>query len=105
MTASLEFRRGDAFSITVSLTDNAGAALTIDVADLVAQLYDQGGNLVEELTVAAGVAAGDYVLSTTADTAEWPDVLSANLFDTDDKASSTEILIFTVKQLSRVVTP
>lgn len=105
MTTSVEIRRGDAFSVTVSLTDDAGAPLALDPADLVAQLYDQGGNMLEELTVAAGAESGDYVLSTAADTTEWPDVLSTNLFDTNDKASSTEIMVYAVKQLSREIAP
>lgn len=105
MANSVTIRRGDAFSLTVELTDDAGAALAIDPANLVAQIYDMSGNMVEELTIAAGSESGEYVLSTTADTSDWPEVLTTNIYDVNDKASSTEITICTVKQISREIVP
>jgi len=105
MANSVTIRRGDAFSLTVELSDDAGAALAIDPANLVAQIYDMSGNMVEELTIAAGSESGEYVLSTTADTSNWPEVLTTNIYDINDKASSTEITICTVKQISREIVP
>lgn len=105
MANSVTIRRGDAFSLTVELTDDAGAALAIDPANLVAQIYDMAGNMVEELTIVAGSESGEYVLSTTADTSDWPEVLTTNIYDINDKASSTEITICTVKQISREIVP
>lgn len=102
---SIELRRGDKFSITVTLTDPAGAALNIDVAQLAAQLYDVAGNKITDLTVAAGSGAGNYILSTIDDTADWPDIITTNIFDTTDLASSTEITVLMTRQLSRAVTP
>lgn len=100
------YRRGDAFSLTVSLTDDAGAALDFDPADLAAQIYDKpDGTKLAELAIAAGATVGDYVLSATVDASSWPDQVVTNIFDTSDSSSSESVWIKVVGQLSREIVP
>ena len=100
------FRRGDAFSLTVSLTDGAGAALDLDPIDLAAQVYDKpDGTKLADLTVTAGATTGDYILTASVDASEWPDQVVTNIFDTSDSSSSESIWIKVVGQLSRETEP
>ena len=100
-----EYRRGDDFSLTVNLTDDADLPLALDVADLAAQVYDSAGVELAELTIAAGAEVGEYVLSATVDATLWPKQVVTNIFDTSDSTSSAEIHIKVVRQLSREIVP
>ncbi len=100
-----EYRRGDDFSLTVNLTDDADFPLALDKDDLVAQVYDADGVKLADLTIADGSEVGEYVLSATVDATLWPKQVVTNIFDTSDSTSSAEIHIKVVRQLSREIAP
>jgi hypothetical protein len=98
------YRRGSKFKLTINLTDNNGAALDLDPADLVSQVYDKpDGTMLAELTVAAGSKVGEYVLSGTVDATEWPDEVVLNVFDVSDETDSTAAWVKVIGQLSRPI--
>lgn len=103
MATILEIRKGDKFSITQPLTDDAGTPLVLDVADLVAQVYTPAGELIEELTVTAGATSGDYVLETSEPTSDWPALVELNIKDTVNEASSAVTQIRMLPERSRVI--
>lgn len=104
MTISITHRRGDAFSKTLYMVDADGAALTLDPTDLVAQLYKADKTMLAELSIAAGDAAGYYVLAYSASTTAWPlEFLHTNIFDTSDDSSSDEFIVQVIEQISRVI--
>lgn len=103
-TITTEFRRGDAFSRTIALVDDVGAALVLDVTDLAAQLYRPDKTMLAELTIAAGSTTGEYVLSCADATAAWPlELLTVNIFDDSDDSSSDKFYVQVTEQISRVL--
>lgn len=99
-----EFRRGDAFSRTVALVDNVGAALVLVVADLAAQLYRPDKTMLAELTITADTTVGSYVLACADDTSAWPlELLTVNIFDDSDGSSSDKFFVQVTEQISRVL--
>lgn len=99
---TLQYRKGDAFSLSVSLVDADNEPLVLDPDDLVAQVYN-GDVMLTELTVTAGETSGDYVLAATPDSSDWPEEVTVNIFDTSDSTSSDAIDIKVLRQISRVI--
>lgn len=104
-----EYRRGSAFALDVVLTNDAGAAITTDAADLAAQIYDKpDGTMLVELTVANTATVGTYLLSADLDAEdvdEWPSTVFTNIFNTATGIDSTTIAIKITGQLSREIAP
>ena len=105
LCAMPEYRKGDAFSLTVNLTDDNDQALDLDPSNLAAQVYDSDGNKLTDLLIADGAEVGEYVLTATVDAANWPKEVVTNIFDTSDSTSSAEIHIKVLRQLSREIVP
>jgi len=101
---TLQFKRGASFELEITLTDDAGDPVIIDVADMRAELRD-GSTLVSVLDIATTVTPGTYLLSTDDDTSDW----SYGLHMTDIRAEigdkvrySDTVSIAVVEQITRV---
>lgn len=97
-----QYRKGDAFSLSVSLVDADNEPLVLDPNDLVAQVYN-GDVMLTELAVTAGDVSGDYVLAATPDSSAWPEEVTVNIFDTSDSTSSDAIDIKVLRRISRLI--
>jgi len=104
MTITTESRRGDAFAKTVGLVDDVGAPLVLADTDLVAQLYRPDKTMLAQLVVASDTTPGQYLLTYTGSTAEWPlELLKCNLFDTSDESSTDAFYVQITEQISREI--
>lgn len=68
--SSFEFKRGSTLFFELSLVDDAGDPVVIDVADMRAEVRD-GSELLCVLTIAITAVPGTYLLSTDEDTSDW----------------------------------
>lgn len=68
--SSFEFKRGSTLIFELSLVDDAGDPVVIDVADMRAEVRD-GSELLSVLTIATTAVPGTYLLSTDDDTSDW----------------------------------
>jgi hypothetical protein len=105
MTKTTNHRRGDAFARRIYICDARGAPLQLDAANLFAQLYRANGEMISELDIVNDSTPGYYIVSTEADTSQWPlEILKTNIFDYSDKSSSSKFLVKVEEQLSRRIT-
>lgn len=103
MTKTTNHRRGDAFARRIYIKDAQGAPLPLDAENLHVQLYRASGEMLAELDIVNDdFGPGYYIVSTDADTSEWPmEILKTNVFDYSDKTSSDIFFIKVTEQLSR----
>ena len=66
----ITIKRGDTFAFYANMTDELGQPLITDIANLRSQIRDKKHVLIEELTIAATGAAGQYLFTAT-DTNIW----------------------------------
>lgn len=67
----LEIKRGDTFAFYANMTDETGAALVTDVANISSQVRDTAYQIIADLTVATTATPGRY-LFTAPSTDNWP---------------------------------